>query len=64
MPNELGLTELSIIVIVSLQLQNIYDLSNHIRVDFAAYWLEDNNNSALRRFFELVQDLYPVSSGN
>ena len=64
MPNELGLAERSIIVIVALQLQDIHDLTGQTRVDVAAYWREDNDNPALRRFFELVQELYPASGGN
>jgi DNA-binding transcriptional LysR family regulator len=45
-------------------LQDIHDLTGQTRVDVAAYWREDNDNPALRRFFELIQELYPASGGN
>ena len=44
-------------------LQDIHDLTGQTRVDVAAYWREDNDNPALRRFFELIQELYPASGG-
>ncbi len=44
-------------------LQDVHDLTGQTRVDVAAYWREDNDNPALRRFFELVQELYPASGG-
>ncbi len=45
-------------------LHDIHDLTGQTRVDVAAYWREDNDNPALRRFFELIQELYPASGGN
>lgn len=45
-------------------LQDVHDLTGQTRVDVAAYWREDNDNPALRRFFELIQELYPASGAN
>jgi DNA-binding transcriptional LysR family regulator len=45
-------------------IQDIHDLTGQTRVDVAAYWREDNDNPALRRFFGLIQELYPASGGN
>jgi DNA-binding transcriptional LysR family regulator len=45
-------------------LQDVHDLTGQTLVDVAAYWREDNGNPALRRFFELIQELYPASGGN
>jgi hypothetical protein len=45
-------------------LHDIHDLTGQTRVDVAAYWREDNDNPALRRFFELIQELYPASGSN
>lgn len=45
-------------------LHDVYDLTGQTRVDVAAYWREDNDNPALRRFFELIQELYPASGSN
>jgi DNA-binding transcriptional LysR family regulator len=44
-------------------LHDIHDLTGQTRVDVAAYWREANDNPALRRFFELIQELYPASGG-
>jgi DNA-binding transcriptional LysR family regulator len=45
-------------------LQDVHDLTGQTRVDVAAYWREDNGNPALRRFFEIIQELYPASGSN
>ncbi|MFM9852152.1 MAG: LysR family transcriptional regulator [Sphingomonadaceae bacterium] len=45
-------------------LQDIHDLTGQARVDVAAYWRAENDNPALRRFFELIQELYPASGCN
>jgi DNA-binding transcriptional LysR family regulator len=45
-------------------LHDVHDLTGQTRVDVAAYWREDNDNPALRRFFELIQELYPASGSN
>ena len=47
----------------SVILHDIHDLTDQTRVDVAAY-REDNDNPALWRFFELIQELYPASGGN
>ena len=44
-------------------LQDVHDLTGQTRVDVAAYWRDDNENPALRRFFELIQELYPAAGG-
>lgn len=40
-------------------LREIHDLTGHARVDLAAYWREDNDNQALQRFFDLINERYP-----
>jgi DNA-binding transcriptional LysR family regulator len=58
METALGISRPGVII------QDIHDLTGQTRVDVAAYWREDNDNPALRRFFGLIQELYPASGGN
>lgn len=41
-------------------LRGIHDATGQSRVDFAAYWREDNDNPALQGFFALVSERYPA----
>jgi hypothetical protein len=34
------------------------------RLDYSAFWREDNDNSALKRFFKLIDERYPAVGGN
>ena len=42
-----------------LHFREIYDSSGPARLEFALYWLEDNENPALKRFFKLIEERYP-----
>ena len=42
-----------------LEFRQIYDPSGPARLEYALYWREDNENSALQRFFKLVEERYP-----
>jgi DNA-binding transcriptional LysR family regulator len=43
-----------------LVFKDIHDRSGHARLDYAAYWRHDNDNPALKRFFKLIDERYPV----
>ena len=43
-----------------LQFREIYDSSGPARLEFALYWREENDNPALKRFFKLIEERYPV----
>jgi DNA-binding transcriptional LysR family regulator len=42
-----------------LVFREINDPSGPARLEFALYWREDNENPALKRFFELIEERYP-----
>lgn len=44
-----------------LVFREIEEPGGHARLDYAAYWREDNDNPALRRFFTLLNERYPAS---
>jgi len=39
----------------------IEEAGGHARLDYAAYWREDNVNPALQRFFTLLNERYPAA---
>ncbi len=43
----------------NLHFREIYDPSGPARLEFALYWREGNQNPALLRFFELIEERYP-----
>ena len=43
-----------------LQFREIYDSSGPARLEFALHWREENDNPALKRFFKLIEERYPV----
>ena len=40
--------------------REIHDQSGTARLEFSVYWREDNENPALKRFFTLINERYPV----
>ena len=34
------------------------------RLDYSAFWREDNDNPALKRFFKLIDERYPAVGGS
>ena len=42
----------------------IADNGGPARLDFALYWRQDNDNPALKKFFKLLQERYPVLQGD
>lgn len=42
-----------------LQFLEIYDSVGPARLEYAAYWRDDNQNPALKRFFKLIEERYP-----
>lgn len=42
-----------------IEFRQIYDPSGPARLEYALYWREDNENSALQRFLKLVEERYP-----
>lgn len=45
-----------------LVFREIEEPGGHARLDYAAYWRDDNDNPALKRFFTLLNERYPASS--
>lgn len=43
-----------------LTFAEIIDQGGAARLDYAFYWREDNDNPALKRFFELISERYPA----
>jgi DNA-binding transcriptional LysR family regulator len=43
-----------------LQFRDIYDNGGTARLEFALYWREDIENPALKRFFSMMNERYPV----
>ena len=43
-----------------LTFAEIMDQGGPARLDYAFYWREDNDNPALKRFFELISERYPA----
>lgn len=43
-----------------LRFREIYDGNGPARIDYALYWRADNENPALKRFFKLIEERYPV----
>ncbi|MBL0923423.1 MAG: LysR family transcriptional regulator [Sphingomonadaceae bacterium] len=46
-----------------LKFLEISDNGDPARLDFALYWRRDNDNPALKKFFKLMQERYPVLQG-
>lgn len=44
-----------------LVFREIEEPGGHARLDYAAYWREDNDNPALQRFFTLLDERYPAA---
>ena len=42
-----------------LHFREIYDPSGPARLEYALYFREDNENPALKRFFNLIEERYP-----
>lgn len=42
-----------------LHFREIYDANGPTRLEFALYWRDDNQNPALKRFFNLIEERYP-----
>jgi DNA-binding transcriptional LysR family regulator len=42
-------------------LRDVYDPNGQARIDVSAFWREDNDNPALKRFFKLIDERYPVA---
>ncbi len=42
-----------------LRFQEIHDPTGPARLEYALYWRDGNDNPALKRFFELVEERYP-----
>jgi DNA-binding transcriptional LysR family regulator len=42
-----------------LHFREIYDANGPARLEYALYWLADNDNPALKRFFKLIEERYP-----
>lgn len=47
-----------------LKFLEISDNGGPARLDFALYWRQDNDNPALKKFFMLLQERYPVLQGD
>jgi DNA-binding transcriptional LysR family regulator len=47
-----------------LKFLEISDNGGPARLDFALYWRQDNDNPALKKFFKLLQERYPVLQGD
>ncbi len=41
--------------------REVYDPNGQARIDVSAFWREDNDNPALKRFFKLIDERYPVA---
>lgn len=46
-----------------LKFLEVSDNGSPARLDFALYWRKDNENPALKKFFKLLQERYPVLQG-
>lgn len=42
-----------------IEFREIYDISGPARLEYALYWLSENENPALKRFFKLIEERYP-----
>ncbi len=42
-----------------LRFHEIHDPTGPARLEYALYWRSDNDNSALQRFFKLIEERYP-----
>jgi DNA-binding transcriptional LysR family regulator len=43
-----------------IEFREIYDQNWPVRLDFALYWRDDNENPALKQFFKLINERYPA----
>lgn len=43
-----------------LTFKEIYSQGGPARLEYALYWRKDNENPALKRFFELLEERYPA----
>ncbi|HEY9090236.1 LysR family transcriptional regulator [Parasphingorhabdus sp.] len=46
-----------------LAYREISELGGHAHLDISAYWRDDNENPALKRFFKLINERYPEAVG-